>query len=248
MNYITRVLALVLVILFACTAGLTACAPVNNVIPASTPEPTATPSPSPTSSPTPTPEPTPTPTPKLTREEALSKLNITSNELHMIGHLILFRCTLEDGSIREFIVCSYFRVLEPGVYEIRLNNVLDDTTFATYTTTDDGYKSQYNMMEHHEITLVPEFLHGATITYTDGLCSWPWYIDPLPESKYMDMLADIAREYDTTNDMSVLNKWDTIILDSIESANLILDIIPYENMVWASDYIEGFVEKTPEVK
>ena len=42
MTRINRVFALVLVIIFACTAGLAACAPANEAVLASTPEPTAT--------------------------------------------------------------------------------------------------------------------------------------------------------------------------------------------------------------
>ena len=73
MNYITRILALVLLIMFVCTTGLIACAPANEAVLAITPEPTptvtATPTQEPTPTPTPTPEPTPTPLPELTLEQ-----------------------------------------------------------------------------------------------------------------------------------------------------------------------------------
>ena len=69
MTQITRVFALTLVILFACTAGLAACAPANVAVPVNTPEPTptaaptATPTAKPTAIPTPSSVPTQSPSP-----------------------------------------------------------------------------------------------------------------------------------------------------------------------------------------
>ena len=79
MARINHVFALVIVIILACTACLAACAPANEAILANTPEPTATATPTPSPSPTPSPTPSPKPTPELTKEEAIRKLNITSN-------------------------------------------------------------------------------------------------------------------------------------------------------------------------
>ena len=61
MTHITRVFALVLIILFTCTAGLTACTPANEAVLTNTPEqsPTAAPSVSPSAVTAPTPSPVP---------------------------------------------------------------------------------------------------------------------------------------------------------------------------------------------
>jgi hypothetical protein len=254
MTRFNRVLAAVLVIIFACATGLAACAPANGAVLASTPEPTATatptPSPSPTSSPTPTPEPTPTPTPTLTREEALAKLNITSSEVNQLASLIIFDCTLKDGSNRKFMVSQYFKVLDSGLYEISNNNVLDDTPFATYTTNLNAIP-QGDIISKVDVNLVPDFLQGATINQTYGLFEMPYLFDrnTLPLSnKYIKVICDAFDEYMIKGELSIMDKGQTIYLDATECANLLLDLVPFENMVWASDYIEGFIEKTPEAE
>ncbi len=92
MTHSTRTFALVLVILFVCTAGLFACASANEAILVNTPEPT------PTATATPTPEPTPTPTPVPTTqaeyEEEYSKLGMIDSNRVIPGinlKLIVFK-------------------------------------------------------------------------------------------------------------------------------------------------------------
>ena len=86
MTHITRVLALVLAMLFVSTAGLTACAPANEAVlvstPKFTPTTTATPTPEPTLTPTPTPIPTQTPSQQLTIEEQMSNLIIFEYDIN----------------------------------------------------------------------------------------------------------------------------------------------------------------------
>jgi len=89
MTRITHVLALVFVILFACTAGLSACAPANEAVLASTPEPTL--AATQTATPTPSPSPTPTPEPyfdleNMTDEELLSVYGIPIEGTLIIGY------------------------------------------------------------------------------------------------------------------------------------------------------------------
>ena len=74
MTHIARVFALMLAILFTCTAGLAACAPANKTVLAVTPEPTATAAPTvaPSSTPAPTPSPVPTPLPSPVPPESLT--------------------------------------------------------------------------------------------------------------------------------------------------------------------------------
>ena len=87
MTHITRVFALVLVTMFACTLGLAACAPANGAVLASAPEPTptatATPTVMPSSKPSPTPTPVPTPSPSPLAPESLTY----KQKADMIGSL-----------------------------------------------------------------------------------------------------------------------------------------------------------------
>ncbi len=153
------------------------------VVSANSPEsmPTATLSPSP--EPTPTPTSTPEPTPEMTREEALKKLNITSKELCSLADLVIYDCTLKDGSNCKFMTREYFKSSEQGFWDIKVTNVLDGVTFATFSTNRNEL-AQINIMDDVDITLVPTFLQGAVINTTYGLCSMPWLFDPttLPAS------------------------------------------------------------------
>ena len=52
------------------------------------------------------------------------------------------------------------------------------------------------------------------------------------------MILDAAEEYNATNDSTVMDKFNDEYLTAMDCANLLLDIVPYENMVWASDYFD----------
>jgi hypothetical protein len=122
-------------------------------------------------------------------------------------------------------------------------NVTDSEVFATFSTDESGWHF-FDMMYRFQIDLVPEFLQGATINTTYSLQGIPWLFEaigkPIPESKWIDYFIETENK-----DPELFQER---CYSSLDSAEIILDLIPLENMVWASDYIEGFIEETPEVK
>ena len=241
MTHIARVLAAVLAILFACTAGLAACAPANEAVLATTPEPTATAtmSSTPTASPTATPSPTPSPepTPQMTREEALKRLNITSNEAYSFSSLIIYECTLKNGREVKFMACTRQRITDDAFVDL---NVTDYEPFAEYYLDEISVISQFDIMDEVDINLVPEFLKGATITSTYGVCNIPDIYEErgieLPRSQIIDYIVKYMAE---GADHYVLTE---TYLTALDCANFLLDICPLDQMIWAKDYIEDFEE------
>ncbi len=201
-----------------------------------------TPEPTPTPSPTPKPTPTLEPTPFISRDDALKKLNITSKEIYQLSQLNMFECTLKNGKHVSFLTVSWFRILDDGLFEINLSSVLDDVVVASFTTDKKGGPT-YDIMDEYDVTLIPEFLQGAIIETTYNVVCIPTMCEafnlPVPKSPYMDLLA----KYFPDDYLKI----EQIYMTSEDSANFMLDIIPYDQILWASDYIDGYMQETTDM-
>ena len=123
MNHITRVLALVLVIIFACTSGLTACAPASEAVLAATQDPT------PTATATPTPSPAPTPSLTMEQKAAMVWMGVDYQTCYAMevyvfsgkvnGKTRLIWTTLEDKQInRTYSLYEPFSTTELCAYDL----------------------------------------------------------------------------------------------------------------------------------
>lgn len=227
--------------LVACEPEVTYAAPTDS--PAVTQK--ATPTIVLSSTPTTTPKVTPEPTPEMTREEALRKLNITSDMMFCMADPIVYECTLKNGDIKHLVLYTSPVEREDGTRCVNMRNMVDDEIFAKFITSSDSV-SFYDTMDLVDIELVPEFLQGATINTTYQLRAIPWLFygepgdPPLPKTESVDMIMEMQ----ATDPNMFLDR----VFTSEDMANIILDFIPLENMVWASDYIKGFEEAPPKQK
>jgi hypothetical protein len=213
---------------------LTSCSPAKadgqkeqtSPFPSYTPMVTATFSPIP--SPTATPSPTPSPTPEIPREKAISMLNLTSNKLYSYADLIVHECTLRDGTKFTFfgviVVKSDIVIMNPFYNEI----------YATFTTDEDGV-SQVNYMDKGELKFLPEFLQGATVDATYGICDAPYIFEmrnkELPKTEHFDY---IIKYMSPGEDHYVLLEEN---LTAVDCANMLLDLYSYDEIAIPRDLI-----------
>lgn len=190
--------------------------------------------------PTATPEPTPSPTPQITREEALSKMNITSDKLYSYFELIVYECTLRDGTKFNFLG---IRLMNNMDNNIKIYNVLDNELYGIFPN-EVEVLPQVDYMKLVDIELVPDFLQGATIDATYGVCSISYIStirnEEIPKSKYFDYILKYTSPGEDPYVLAEEN------LTALDCANILLDLYSYEEIALPSTSVT--VSATPKTK